>query len=124
MFRLLRCGVVSCGAALVVFLLATPGRAQEVQPRRLTLPQALDEAIARSPVLRARQAEVEQAHARLTTARTYPFNPEIGVWTADRDGAERSTTDRGVELGQEIELGGKRRRRGEQLRLCPQAHQA
>jgi len=111
MFRLLRFGVVSCGAALVVLLLAIPGRAQEILPRRLTLQQALDEAIARSPVLRARQAEVEKARARMITARTYPFDPEIEVWAADRDAAEGSSTDRGVELGQEIELGGKRRRR-------------
>jgi cobalt-zinc-cadmium efflux system outer membrane protein len=57
---------------------------------------------------------MDQAEARLITARTYPFNPEVGVWAADRDGAEGSSTDRGVELGQEIELGGKRRRRVEQ----------
>ncbi len=113
MFRLLRFGVVFCSTALAVFLLATPGKAQELPPRRLTLRQALDEAIARSPVLRARQAKVEHAHARVVTARTYPFDPGIEVWVADRDSAESSSTDRGVELGQEIELGGKRRRRVE-----------
>jgi cobalt-zinc-cadmium efflux system outer membrane protein len=57
---------------------------------------------------------VEQARARLTTAHTYPFNPEIELWAADRDGDGDSSTDRGAELGQEIELGGKRRRRVEQ----------
>ena len=113
MSRLFRFGVVSCGTALAVFFLATPGKAQEVPPRRLTLQQALDEALARSPILRARQAEVEHAHARVITARTYPFDPQIEIWAADRDSAEGSSTDGGVELGQEIELGGKRRRRVE-----------
>lgn len=116
MFRRLRFGVMSCGATLAVFLAATPCKAQEAQPRRLTLQQALDEGMARSPILRARQAEVEQVRARMITARTYPFNPEFGAAAAHRYGAGRSTTDRGVELGQDIELGGKRRRRVELAR--------
>jgi cobalt-zinc-cadmium efflux system outer membrane protein len=38
----------------------------------------------------------------------------VGVSVADRDGSGSSSTDQSFELGQEIELGGKRRRRVEQ----------
>jgi len=114
MLRLLRRGVGSCAAVLVVILLTPPSTAQDSQPPRLTLDQALDDAFTRSPVLRALRAEMDRADARLITARTYLFNPEVGVWAADRDGPSGSSTDRGIEVGQEIELGGKRRRRVEQ----------
>lgn len=116
MLRLFRYGVGFCAAVLIITLLVPLASAEDGQSPRLTLEQALGEASTRSPVLRARRAERDQADARLITARTYRFNPEVGVWAADREGPGGSSTDRGIELGQEIELGGKRRRRVEQAR--------
>jgi len=111
MLALRHMGAATGGAALAILLCVSSTPAAE--PRQLTLENALSEASTNSPVLRVHQADVERALARLTTAQTYPFNPEVAVWAADRDGAEGSTTDRGVELSQEIELGGKSRRRVE-----------
>ncbi len=80
-------------------------------PAEVTLEQALRLAADLSPELQARRAEVEQARARVVTARTPAFNPEISVSAGRRDSPGGSTTDRGIELSQEIELGGKRRHR-------------
>lgn len=77
----------------------------------LTLDEALRLAAELSPELQARRAEADEARARLVTARTPAFNPELSVSAGRRDSPGGSTTDRGVELSQEIELGGKRRHR-------------
>lgn len=82
-----------------------------VVPDEVTLEEALLLAAELSPELRARRAEVEQARARVVTARTPAFNPELSVSAGRRDAPDGSTTDRGIELSQEIELGGKRRHR-------------
>lgn len=80
-------------------------------PIELTLEQALGQAFRESPVLAARRAEVLRAEARLLTARTYPYNPEIEVATADRQGLGDGSTDRSLSLSQEIEIGGQRGKR-------------
>ncbi len=105
-----------CAAGLGVaglLLLVSPALAGEgaADAPELTLSQALDEALARNPELRAAQGMVLEAEARLRTARTYPFNPEVTVGAGRRRGAGTSTTDRDLGLAQELELGGKRRRR-------------
>jgi cobalt-zinc-cadmium efflux system outer membrane protein len=75
----------------------------------LSLNKALTEAFARSPVLQARRAEVEQAEGRLRTAKIYPFNPEVTIGAARREGPIETNTDKGVKLAQEIQIGGQRR---------------
>lgn len=80
-------------------------------PREVTLDEALHLAAERSPEIRARGAEVEQARARIVTARTAAFNPELSVSAGRRDAPDGTSTDRGIELSQELELGGKRRHR-------------
>lgn len=95
-------------AALIVAS-ASAILASEAAPT-LSLNQALTEAFARSPVLRARRAEVEQAEGRLRTAKIYPFNPELAVEAARRNGSIETNTDKGVKLAQEIPIGGQRRR--------------
>jgi cobalt-zinc-cadmium efflux system outer membrane protein len=80
-------------------------------PAEVTLEQALQLASRRSPELQARRAEVEQARARVVTAGTPAFDPELGVSAGHRDSSGGSTIDRGIELSQELELGGKRRQR-------------
>ncbi|HBL31601.1 MAG TPA: hypothetical protein DD490_32670 [Acidobacteria bacterium] len=95
----------------LTFLLASGLAAQEPATPGLTLEQALQTAFERSPELTARRAEVEEFRARLVTARTYPYNPEVSADGARRSGPSGSSTDRGLEVSQEIEIGGQRGRR-------------
>ena len=94
----------------LMFLLASAVPSQEAT-QGLTLEQALQTAFVRSPELMARRAEVEEFRARLVTARTYPYNPEVSAEGARRSGPGVSSTDRGLEVSQEIEIGGQRGRR-------------
>jgi len=82
-------------------------------PLEVTLDQALRLAVTRSPELRARHAEVDVARARLVTAGTIPFNPELTFSGGHRDMPDDESTDHAIELSQEIELGGKRKHRKE-----------
>jgi cobalt-zinc-cadmium efflux system outer membrane protein len=102
--------ISSVGVWLLLVLTAAHLIAQE-PAAQLTLEQALQGAFERSPDLRARRAELEEARGRLLTARTYPWNPEISIEGAARDTPEGSGTDRGIEVSQEIEIGGQRGRR-------------
>lgn len=83
-------------------VLSNPISAQEI----LTLAEARDLALERSPALRAARAEVAREEGRLVTARTWPYNPEATVESAARSGALESSTDLGFELSQEVEIGG------------------
>jgi cobalt-zinc-cadmium efflux system outer membrane protein len=105
MVFLFRAGGASCAAILAAVAVGAIAHAAEPSPRRLTAPQAIREALAGSPVLRARRAEVEQAEGRLLTAKTYPYNPELTLEATRRTHVD-STMDHGVRLGQEIEIGG------------------
>jgi len=77
----------------------------------VTLEEAKNAAMANSPVIRAAEAEVQEARGRFVAGRTYPYNPEISLEGADRDGPDGSTTDRGVALSQQIEIAGQRGKR-------------
>lgn len=77
----------------------------------LDLEAALLTAARRSPELRARRAEVDEARGRLLSARTYPMNPQFEVEAGRRRGPDTTTNDRGLSLSQELELGGQRGRR-------------
>jgi cobalt-zinc-cadmium efflux system outer membrane protein len=102
--------ISAVGLWLLLVLTAAHLTAQE-PAAQLTLEQALQAAFERSPELRARRAELEEARGRLLTARTYPWNPEVSIGSAARDGLEGSSTDRGIEVSQEVEIGGQRSRR-------------
>lgn len=95
---------------LLLVLTAVHLTAQE-PAAQLTLEQALQAAFESSPVLRGQRAEVEEAKGRLVAARTYPFNPAVSVDAASRRGAGTRSSDRGLEVSQEIEIGGQRGRR-------------
>jgi len=113
MFRWIQCCGALCVAALG--LLAAPEyRADEPPLARLTLIQALEEASARSPVLQAQRALVEQVEGRLITAKTYPHDPEVVLEGARREGAGESETDSGVRIAQVVQIGGQRGRQVEQ----------
>jgi cobalt-zinc-cadmium efflux system outer membrane protein len=77
----------------------------------LTLEQAVEYAFARSPEIRAAEARLDEAQARLTGARTYPYNPVLGGEAASRRGPDRTSTDYGVAVDQEIEIAGQRGKR-------------
>lgn len=81
------------------------------RPSTITLEVALERARSSSPSIRRAQAELELARAGRTGARVYPHNPQLTVSGADRSSRATSTTDRGLELAQEIEIGGQRRMR-------------
>jgi cobalt-zinc-cadmium efflux system outer membrane protein len=113
MYLLSRAGCAAQAVVLASLAFVPPGRAVERAAQRLTLHRAIEEARARSPLLRARRTEVEQAEGRLLTAQVHPFNPELAATAARRTNGD-ATTDFGVGLSQEIEIGGQRRRRSAQ----------
>jgi cobalt-zinc-cadmium efflux system outer membrane protein len=102
--------ISAVGLWLLLVLTAAHLTAQE-PAAQLTLEQALQAAFERSPEVRARRAELEEARGRLLTARTYPWNPEVSIEAAARDTPEGRGRDRGIEVSQEIEIGGQRGRR-------------
>ncbi len=108
--------------SLALALFAAPALAQDppadVRAAPLiTLADAMRVAFERNPELRAHLAEVDEARARLVTARTYPFNPEISFDAGHRRAGGGSSTDSSVELSQEIELGGQTSRRAAAARV-------
>jgi outer membrane protein, heavy metal efflux system len=92
-------------------LVVSAGLASGSPAQGLTLEGAVREASARSPVLRARRALVEQAEGRLITAKTYPYDPELLLEGARRESAGESSTDRALVIAQVIEIGGQRGQR-------------
>jgi cobalt-zinc-cadmium efflux system outer membrane protein len=81
------------------------------EPFQWTLVEALKEAFANSPALRAQEAELEEVASRLVGAKIYPHNPEVSLEVARRSSPGSSTTDRGLSLVQEIEVAGQRAKR-------------
>src|SRR5206468_5951524 len=96
-------------AALVTVLLSAALRGSAAAG-----PLALDEALARaraaSPALRVAAAEREAAHARLRRARRAQANPVLSADLARHTApaGDEDAKDRGVQLEQEIEVGGQR----------------
>lgn len=95
-------------------LLSMPENRAGEAPPRLTLPEALDEASARSPVLQAQRAVLEQARARLVTAETYPHDPELIFEGAQRENSLKTDFDREVRVAQVVQIGGQRKRQTRQ----------
>src|SRR5206468_54013 len=96
-------------AALVTVLLSAALRGSAAAG-----PLALDEALARaraaSPALRVAAAELEAAHGRLRQARLVQANPVLSADLARHTApaGDEDAKDRGVQLEQEIEVGGQR----------------
>jgi cobalt-zinc-cadmium efflux system outer membrane protein len=80
-------------------------------PSVLTLEQALDEAVARSPSIVAAEADVEAARGRLRQAGVRP-NPELNVEVENFAGTGAYTginaTETTVSINQRLDLGGRR----------------
>jgi len=95
--------------AVLLWWCAPAGRAGEPPPR-ITLAQAQTEASARSPVLQAQRAVVEQARARVVTAKTYPHDPVLTFEGAQRKGPLETDFDHEVRVAQVVQIGGQRGR--------------
>jgi len=78
------------------------------------LDQAIQEATKRSPVLQAQREVVEQARARVVTAKTYPNDPALGFEGAQRKSPLETDFDREVRLSQVVQIGGQRGRQTRQ----------
>ena len=105
------CKELSISCVALALALSIPALRAQAPPPDLTLEQALQVAFERSPELVALRAEVEELRARRVTAQTYPYNPEVSARGARRSGPGASSTDGGLEVSQEIEIGGQRSRR-------------
>ena len=78
------------------------------QERRLTLDQALSEAQEKSPEIHFAEADLAIARADLTTAKIFPYNPEVGFSIGPSSNADTSLTSYQFGVSQTLELGGKR----------------
>jgi cobalt-zinc-cadmium efflux system outer membrane protein len=74
----------------------------------LRIDDALTRARTASPLLRAAAAEIDAARARLVQARVLAANPVVSVDLARHTAPTEEQIDRGVELAQEVEVGGQR----------------
>jgi len=95
------------GALVAVLLSTAPGGSAAAAP--LALDEALARARAASPALRAAAAELDAASGRLRQARLVQTNPVLSADLARHtEPGLRDAKDRGVQLEQEIEVGGQR----------------
>jgi outer membrane protein, heavy metal efflux system len=100
--RVCRGGTVASAVALAFQLC----RAEPLLAETLSLGDALARARTANPDVQTDAAEVAAAHGRLRQADTYPANPVLSVDAADHQSPDARQVDRGVELAQEIEIGG------------------
>lgn len=98
------------GLAGLVLLVGLPAIAQQ-QPTVLTLEDALERARQAAPAVVAARRRIDEARGRVVGA-SLPFasNPTVEVEAGRRNG-ETSSTDYGLEVGQDLELPQRRRAR-------------
>jgi cobalt-zinc-cadmium efflux system outer membrane protein len=89
----------------------TPGAEPSLPATELTLEEAVQRAFARSPEIRAAEARLGEANGRLAGAHAYPYNPVFGGEVGSRRGLDRTSTDYGIAVEQEIEIAGQRGKR-------------
>ena len=107
------CGVVLCGFSVALALLAVPAASAQSQ-RTLTLPQALQRALAANPRLTEAEREIGMAAGRRVQAAAIP-NPEVSFELDNAFGSgdfrDLNSAETTLQLSQLIELGGKREAR-------------
>ncbi|HZP43910.1 MAG TPA: TolC family protein [Candidatus Binatia bacterium] len=91
--------------ALALLVVGGAGNAGRVLAADLRLDEALARAHAASPVLRAAEADLAAAQARLRQARLIPANPTLSGDVARHALGPDVENDRGIEVGQEVEIG-------------------
>ncbi len=105
-------------ACLAVTLTVTAAAAQE-SLKRVSLEDALQLALRQNPTLRAQQAALASTKAGEITAGLRP-NPTMNFLAEQFGGGAASQTQYTVNVGQPIELGGKRQRRVDSARAAIQ----
>lgn len=105
----------ACGRSLSIIAFSL-GTIVSVVPRPthatpITLQAATERALAENPDLGRATSDIGIGEGRLVTARTRPFNPEVGVSAGPVRVGGTTVVDYEVSLGQVFELGGKRSRR-------------
>ncbi len=91
------------GIAVAGVLLAAPARGLV-----LRLDDALELARVRNPALRVAAADVDAARGRHRQAELWPTNPVLSLEGAAHTVGDVPFVDRGIGLGQELEIGGQR----------------
>lgn len=103
--------IVTAGLVLLVGLPALTQETAQQQGTTLTIEDALERARQSSPAIVAARMRIEEARGRVVgAAQPFSTNPTVEV-EAGRRAGEVSTTDYGVEVGQELELPQRRRAR-------------
>lgn len=104
------------GLVLFIALPVAPQAAGESQPSALTFEDTLERARQATPAIVAARMRVEEARARLVGA-SIPFttNPTVDVEAGRRSGGT-SSTDVGIEVGQDIDLPRRRNARVDAVR--------
>ena len=110
--------IVVLSACLAVTLTVTAAAAQE-SLKRVSLEDALQLALRQNPTLRAQQAALASTKAGEITAGLRP-NPTMNFLAEQFGGGAASQTQYTVNVGQPIELGGKRQRRIDSARAAIQ----
>lgn len=96
-------------ALVLIFSLPSALSAQEKDPNRFTLEEAIQEALEQNRDLSAIRKNRVIAEGTLTRARTYPFNPEIDLgMVTDRWTKNENENSRRLGLSQEFEIAGQR----------------
>ncbi|TMB45447.1 MAG: TolC family protein [Deltaproteobacteria bacterium] len=95
-------------SAWMAAVLGTAHMAAAPPATGLRLADALVRAQAASPVVQAAAADLDAARGRLRQARLIPANPVLSADLARHSAPGEDTKDRGVQLEQEIEVGGQR----------------
>jgi len=101
-------------AVLLTGLAAAPGNAQMPKAVPLTLEEAQERAAESHPDLALADADLKVAEADLVTAKTLPYNPEVGVAVSPRTRDVGGSRDYDASLDQTIELG----KRGSRVRAA------
>jgi cobalt-zinc-cadmium efflux system outer membrane protein len=94
-------------AALAILMASTAGNGRAAEP--LSVPAAIERALARSPEVRSAEAEVRAARARLEEASLLlATNPELLLGAGPRDKGPTRSADYEVAISQRVEVGGQR----------------
>ncbi len=114
---------------VVILLFSAAARAQaparcEQRPGAVPLEDAMETALTCHPELRLGRARVAEARGRLRGAETLPYNPQLSVGAARREGGGAVSLDLEASLSQQLQIAGQRGRRIAAARRALEAAEA